>query len=220
MEHDFWHQRWAENQIGFHQPEVNPHLQACLGALGLRTRARIFVPLCGKTRDIGWLRDAGFDVVGVELSERAVEQLFDERGVVPEVAEAGALRVFRTEGIEIYAGDIFALDAATLGPVDAIYDRAALIALPEDLQARYAAHLVAITRAAPQLLITVLYDQSIAPGPPFSTDAARVKTLYAAQYALTCLKSEPIPEKLKGWIPARDEVWILRPLAGAEKALD
>lgn len=75
MEADFWHGKWARNEIGFHRSEANPLLVAHLDSLGLKPSARIFLPLCGKTLDIGWLLSNGFQVIGAELSEAAVVQL-------------------------------------------------------------------------------------------------------------------------------------------------
>ena len=80
MDSDFWHKKWEDNQIGFHRSSVNPLLVRFLSVLGLAPGARVFLPLCGKTRDIAWVRDQGFRVAGAELSRMAIEQLFDELG--------------------------------------------------------------------------------------------------------------------------------------------
>ena len=113
------------------------------------------------------------------LSPLAVAQLFDELGLAPEVAPAGPLTRFAAPGIEVFAGDIFELTPEKLGPVAAVYDRAALIALPPALRPRYADHLAALAPGAPQLLITLEYDQSLMDGPPFSVGAEEVRRLYA-----------------------------------------
>ena len=80
----------------------------------------------------------------------------------------GSHRRYSADGIDIFAGDIFEITADVLGPVDAVYDRAALVALPEGMRRRYAAHLAGITAVAPQLLVTFEYDQAEMDGPPFS----------------------------------------------------
>jgi thiopurine S-methyltransferase len=77
----FWHDKWQRNQIGFHEPQANPLLLAHFDSLSLRAGSRIFVPLCGKTLDINWLLARGQRVVGAELSEIAVQQLFAGLGV-------------------------------------------------------------------------------------------------------------------------------------------
>jgi thiopurine S-methyltransferase len=93
-------------------------------------------------------------VIGVELSERAVSELWSELGVSPKSSYEGALVHYHAPGLEVFEGDIFALNQAQLGPVDAIYDRAALVALPPEMRRRYAKHLVELSGGAPQLLLS------------------------------------------------------------------
>lgn len=211
MEHHFWHDKWARGDIGFHEPDANPLLVRHFDALGLAPGCRVFLPLCGKTRDIAWLLDRGHRVAGAELSRLAIEQLFAELGVAPEVAEAGKTLHYRAPDIDIYVGDIFELTRDTLGPVDAIYDRAALVALPESLRARYAAHLMPLTGTAPQLLICYDYDQSALAGPPFSISDEEVRRHYGDHYVMTRLESGPLEGGLKGKCPATENVWCLKP---------
>ncbi len=210
MEAGFWHDKWEANQIGFHKAEANPLLLEHLPALGLAKDARVFVPLCGKTLDIPWLLAQGMRVAGAELSVLAVEQLFDGMGVTPEVTEVGTLRRYSADGVDIYAGDIFDLTKAQLGAIDALYDRAALVALPDEMRARYAAHLADITGRAQQLVICFEYDQSKMNGPPFSVSPAEVERVHGAQYGLTVLHSGPMTGGLKGVVEAEETVWLLR----------
>ena len=210
MNAEFWHERWRENRIGFHQSAPNAMLVDHIGALNLAAGARVFLPLCGKTRDIGWLMSQGYRVAGAELSRLAVDQLFQDLGLTPEITEMGALARFRAPGIDIFAGDIFALDAEGLGPVDASYDRAALVALPPDMRAGYGAHMARITGGAPQFVICFDYDQSLMSGPPFSIDAAEMARVYGPHYRLTDHASAPVAGGLKGICPATERVWFLR----------
>ena len=207
MDPDFWHNRWEAGQTGFHQGKPNAFLVDHLNALNLPDGARIFLPLCGKTHDIAWLLSKGFHVIGAELSQLAIDQLFEDLGVTPEVTELGPLTRMSADRIDIYVGDIFELTKDTLGPVDATYDRAALIALPADMRARYAAHLTAITAKAPQLVITLQYDQGVISGPPFSVIEDELRKLYSAAYALTrlaCDNEAGVKDH-----PATEEIWHL-----------
>lgn len=209
MEASFWHQRWERNEIGFHGASANALLVKHLPSLRLPQQSRVFIPLCGKTLDIHWLLGQGFHVAGAELSELAVTQLFAELGVAPEIIQLGKLRHYRATHIDIFVGDIFDLTADTLGQVDAIYDRAAMVALPAQLRDKYTAHLTAISHAAPQLLICYLYEQSQMSGPPFSVDDAEVKQHYQAHYILHLLESADVAGGFKGHIPAEEHVWRL-----------
>lgn len=210
MHADFWHQRWEKNEIHFHESEANPLLVKHFSALLLAEGSRVFLPLCGKTLDIAWLLTQGCRVAGAELSKIAVEQLFAELGVTPAISQVGALAHYSAEDIDIYLGDIFDLSGAVLGSVDAIYDRAALVALPDTMRGRYAAHLTAITQHAPQLLICFVYDQSQLAGPPFSISNEEVNQHYGNIYDLTLLESAPMASGLKGQTPASENVWLLR----------
>lgn len=209
MQHDFWHKKWQECDIGFHNSNANPALVKHFHALGLAPNSRVFLPLCGKTLDIHWLLAQGYRVVGAELSPLAIEQLFDELGVVPAITQLDNLQHYCAPNIDIFVGDIFNLTAELLGKVDAIYDRAALVALPFDMRTHYTAHLKTITQCAKQLLICFVYDQNQLAGPPFSITDDEIKTHYSSDYQLQLLESTEVLGKLKGQCPACENVWLL-----------
>lgn len=171
---------------------------------------RVFLPLCGKTRDIGWLIRQGHHVLGAELSEKAVDALFHDLGIAPQVTKRGPLKHYAAENADIFVGDIFALTGETLGGVEVIYDRAALVALPENLRAEYTWLLADITQTAPQFLITFDYDQSQMDGPPFSVDLAEVLRHYETTYGVTLIKRAEVMGGLKGRCPALEEAWLLQ----------
>lgn len=212
MQHDFWHTRWQNQQIGFHLGAVNPLLAAHFQTLDLQAGQRVFIPLCGKTLDIHWLLSKGMQVAGAELNQLAVDSLFTELGITPSITQRGSLRHYSAEHIDIFQGDFFELDKALLGDVDAIYDRAALIALPPEMRIRYSQHLIHLTASAPQLLISFHYDQSLAEGPPFNVSAEEVAAHYAQAYDITLLADEFLPTGLKGKFPAQEKLWFLSPL--------
>lgn len=210
MEAQFWHDRWASNEIGFHKSEANPLLVKYVDDLSLTAGSRVFLPLCGKTLDIGWLLSRGYRVAGAELSAVAIEQLFADLGVPPTITKVGALDHYHAPQLDIFVGDIFQLTPALLGSVDAVYDRAALVALPQDMRARYAAHLVTLTAHAPQLLISFEYDQRAMDGPPFSVSQEEIRQHYGQRYDITVLTSLDVPGGLKGRCPATERVYLLR----------
>jgi thiopurine S-methyltransferase len=210
MDVNFWHQKWALNEIAFHQSEANPLLVKYFNELSLAKGSRVFLPLCGKTLDISWLLANGYRVVGAELSKIAIEQLFSQLAVEPEISSVGELEHYRAKNIDLFVGDLFDLSGTMLGPVDAIYDRAALVALPEAMRDRYTAHLTEMTNKAPQLLITFEYDQSAMEGPPFSVSNEEVKRHYGHRYDLTLLTSTDVPGGLKGKCAAKENVWLLQ----------
>lgn len=208
MEAEFWRRKWEAGEIGFHRAEPNPLLVRHFAALGLAPGARVFLPLCGKTRDIHWLLAQGHPVAGAELSRLAIGQLFDELGVAPEVTQAGALERWEAAGIVVHVGDVFDLDRAALGPVDATWDRAALVARPAGTRPRYAAHVAALTAGAPQLLVGYDYDQAAMAGPPFSTPEAEIRALYEGLYRVEALERRPADDRLRA-AAATETVWRL-----------
>ncbi|MET1081265.1 MAG: thiopurine S-methyltransferase [Pseudomonas sp.] len=190
MDEAFWQARWSRDQIGFHLPEVNPYLRRHWQGLALAPAGRVLVPLCGKTLDLAWLAAQGHRVVGVELAQKAVEAFFQEQGLLPEVAEEGAFVRYRVGTLELWCGDFFALQAHQLADCVALYDRAALIALPAAMRLAYAEHLARILPAGVRgLLITLDYDQARLEGPPFAVSDAEARERFAALGALQLLQA-------------------------------
>jgi thiopurine S-methyltransferase len=210
MEPDFWHKKWESNVIGFHKEEPNPLLVSNIEALVLSKGSRVFVPLCGKTLDIAWLLSQGHRVVGIELSVIAVNQLFESLQLEPTIIQKGKLTHYSADSIDIYVGNIFDLTKTDLGIVDAIYDRAAFVALPLEMRMRYSQHLIAITNSAPQLLVTFEYDQAVMNGPPFATTNLEINQHYQNVYDLTLLTTEVVEGGLKGQFEAVENVWLLK----------
>lgn len=193
MHADFWHERWQRNQIGFHQQSFNPYLQQYWPALGAAAGSRVFVPLCGKSGDMLWLRAQGHEVIGVELSPLAVAAFFEENGLAASVRTQGPFEVHEVDGLAIYCGDVFALAPDDLAGVDAMYDRAALIALPPAMRPVYAAKLRQLLPSGTRtLLVAIEYDQAEMDGPPFSVPETEVHALYASDCAIERLCADDI----------------------------
>lgn len=211
MEHDFWHSKWQKDETAFHEPEGNVFLIKHADVLLESAQPRIFVPLCGKTRDIHWLLSKGCHVVGAELSEIAIEQLFEDLKLTPTITAIGELKLYHNGALSIFVGDIFKVTQTLLGKVSGVYDRAALVALPDPLRKDYAAHLSQITQCAPMLLISFDYDQHIIPGPPFSVPLDTITSLYSTRYHIKLLEQAELEGGLKGKVAADTIVCTLTP---------
>ncbi|SFL29077.1 thiopurine S-methyltransferase [Nitrosomonas aestuarii] len=210
MKASFWHQKWEQGDIAFHESEVNTLLITHCKKLNLSKGSRVFLPLCGKTRDIAWMLACGYQVVGAELSELAINKLFDDLGVVPKISGFGELTLYRAKNIDIFVGNIFDVLAESLGLVDAVYDRAALVAMPANMRDQYTSHLMNITDAAPQLLITYEYNQQLMDGPPFSINEEELKHYYSAAYQIKPVESKKVAGGLKGKVASKETVWLLK----------
>jgi len=190
MDKEFWHDRWSSGRIGFHRSDVHPFLVRFLRRLKLRAGEGVFVPLCGKSRDMLWLKEQGFTVVGVEIVSAAVRAFFKESGLdaTPHAVPVGQL--FQAEGIDIYCADFFAMGPDEMSGCRAIYDRAALVAFPHDRRRAYAEHLIRIAPPLARILLVILeYEQSQMDGPPFAVTHSEVDQLYGSAYDIEVLET-------------------------------
>lgn len=196
MDADFWHKRWQENDIPFHEGRVNGYLKAYFGKLDCRQGDRVFVPLCGMALDMTWLREQGCEVLGVELSAIAAARYFEEGGVEYRSTREGRFEIFTGGGVTLLCGDLFDMDRAHFEGIRAIYDRAAYIAFDAPGRRRYAEFLCAmLPERAPVLLLTLEYPPNIMDGPPFSVGEAEVRARFGERYDVEHLETRDIIEK-------------------------
>ncbi len=189
MDRSFWQERWQRGEIGFHQARVNGLLSRLWPKLALPKDSTVFVPLAGKSQDMAWLASEGHSVIGVELSEIAVRDFFEESGLAPEVTSDGRFEISTVGPFKLYCGDFFNLTAEDLKDVTAVYDRAALIALPPEIRRRYAEALARVLpRDAVIFLISIEYPDGVLSGVPFSVSQAEIEKLYGSAFDLEILE--------------------------------
>ncbi|WP_028024108.1 thiopurine S-methyltransferase [Enterovibrio calviensis] len=210
MDQEFWHSRWAENRIGFHLTDTNPALVKHWNALKPQRNEAVFVPMCGKSVDLSWLACKHNEVVGVELSEIAVRAFFSEHLYTPLVtAISPIMKLYQFDEVSIYSGDYF---SAPLAQYPLIYDRAALIAMPDDLRQQYVERLLSLLKPGGRiLLVTLDYPQAQMDGPPFSVTADDVHSLFEG-YKITRLdrdENSDRPPKGKAASHFVEEVWLI-----------
>lgn len=217
MEAEFWLERWRHREIGWHLNEINSHLQDHWPKLDRPKGSPVFVPLCGKTLDLLWLVSQGYPVVGIEISQIAVEELFAEHRLTPAISREGAFLRYRVDELSVLCGDFFDLEPEDLAGVAAVFDRASLIALPPSMRPAYAARMRRLfPEGVDTLLITLSYDQAEMTGPPFSVQQAEVEQLYGETYRIERLASfDALPEsphfQRRGLTALREEVYRLKP---------
>lgn len=193
MDADFWLQRWTEGRIGFHRDGVLPLLEKHWPALSLTAGSRVFVPLAGKSLDMHWLAAQGHRVSGAELSPLAVQAFFAEAGLEPSVSSDADGLHHRAGPIDLVQGDVFALSDATLAAMDAVYDRAAIIALPPGMRRRYVDEVYGrLPVGCRGLMVTLEYPQAQKNGPPFPVDEAEVRTLFEPRWQVDLLERRDI----------------------------
>jgi thiopurine S-methyltransferase len=183
MRADFWHKKWQTNEIGFHQADTNPHLRKHWPDLTVAKGSQILVPLCGKSLDMLWLRDQGYEVLGVELSPLAVETFIKENNLEATVTDEEHFKRYQMEGITILLGDIFNLSNEEMASCTAVFDRASLVALPPEMREAYAGLMKGgLTPQCKILLVSMDYEQSEMEGPPFAVTTDEIVALYGDSY--------------------------------------
>ena len=214
MEHQFWHERWAKKEIGFHEGTVNQYLHDHWPELAGNGTGAVLVPLCGKAHDMWWLHDRGHAVIGVELSDVACKDFFEEGQEKAKVHPGEPFTKFAHDDLQLWCGDFFQLVPEDLKHVRLVYDRAALIALPPHMRQDYVDHLTAVIPDGTRiLLITLDYDTDIK-GPPFNVSDKEVLKLYSADYEIehiltnTLAKDHPFTKR-KGLAGATESVFRL-----------
>jgi len=215
MSHALWKQAWATDQIDFHQTRVNPLLQAYWPALALVAKARVFVPLCGKSLDMGWLLAQGCRVLGVEISPIAVAAFFEANALLPSQTRYGKFTRWHTDQVEILCGDYFDIRQADLADIDAVYDHAALQAFGSNMRKRYVNHMARILPlVCPVLLLSTSYPEAEDVASAFSIDA-EISSLYHTGFSIELLHGETSYESHPGHGHAtlahtEDKVYLLR----------
>jgi len=193
MDIAFWHARWEAGEIGFHQHDYHHFLQEFWPRLELQGTERIFVPLCGKSRDMLWLLEQGHSVLGVELSPIAVEDFFRENDLQGTKGANDRFSLVQMDELELWCGDFFDLTPSDLAGVGAVYDRASLVALPPEMRRRYADHLAKLLPAGSRsLLITLDYPQEQMNGPPFAVSPAEIEALFAKEFEIERLACKDV----------------------------
>ena len=171
--------------------------------------------MCGKSNDMLWLLAQGHQVVGVELSRLAVGAFFSENDLQPALRHQGDFLISEIDGLQIFCGDFFALQPAILGKIDAVYDRAALVALPDVMRLDYASRMSALLEPGVKiLLMTFAYPQQEMSVPPFSVQQEEVENLYHAWCDIKLLLSGDVletelPLKERGLSQLNEQVYQL-----------
>jgi thiopurine S-methyltransferase len=215
MDHAFWHERWQQNQIGFHNKAVNSHLQSFWPILQTAQNRKVFVPLSGKTKDILWLLEQGCEVVAVELSPLAVQALFAENNLQPEVFQTECFTVNQIDGLRVYCGDFFQLTINELDVCNVVWDRASLVALPVNMREAYADHMQHLLNPGSQILLVAFnYHQTEMQGPPFSVNQQEVQVLYGSWCDVQLLCTEDILDREphfrdRGLTSMQEQVYLL-----------
>ena len=200
VDNQHWLDRWKDDRIGFHEAGVNRHLQRWFPRLAPAAGSGVFLPLCGKALDILWCAQQGYEVIGIELSEIAIEAFFEENSLAFEREHDDRFEIYRAPQITLLQGDFFDLVPDDLQHCRLVYDRAALIAMEGDFRERYYDHMLSILPAAcAMLLITLEYDQDEMQGPPFSVPTDEMLQHYRDHFSIELLETNSVIDEGPRW---------------------
>lgn len=187
MQPQFWYERWMEDRIGFHQETINSQLEACWPR---SADQRILVPLCGKSLDLRFLADFG-SVVGVELSKIAIRDFFSEWDTAPLVSSVEGTSSSTANNVTLLEANFFDVPSSFAANFTHAYDRAAMIALPPEMQMDYVRKLSELLQSSGQVLcITIEYPEDELSGPPFSIGVDAMSARASPYFDIECLSSE------------------------------
>ena len=210
MEQQFWQEKWEANETGFHQDTTHPLLEKYYPKLDLEKGTRVYVPLCGKSIDMIYLMRQGCKVIGLELSEVAVQSFFIENDIEVSIASAGEYKHFQSSDIQIWCGDFFSMPGEIMGGFSTVYDRASLIALPPEMRLQYVDKMKQLSsRGIEILLIALEYEHGLVNPPPFTVVQDEVENLYGSWCDIELLEKAPATVKGK---PCYELVYRLRVL--------
>jgi thiopurine S-methyltransferase len=135
--------------------------------------------------------------------DKAVQSFFEEGGMTPEKEVMGGHQRYGCPPFTVIQGDVFALEENPV-QADAWYDRAAMIALPDEMRTAYVEQLRQQTKpGAVGLLITFAYPKEEMDGPPFALLDEDVQRYFAEGFEVEQLaKTDLEDEKGRGvsWI--------------------
>ena len=206
---DDWNNRWSTTHAGRWQlAGVHPFLLRYAHLLrdwDNRANKTVLVPLCGKSDDLFWLaQTAGLKkVIGIESSSVAITSLLKDYECT-RITENIECYSTLAGKITIYCGDLFDENMnSTLfgGPVDYIWDRAAIVALHWKDHDRYVKKLLSfqgtpVGKGKYDWLVGA-YWHTQHRGPPFDVDLAHLRHIFGQKVNVEQL--DEIDAFYSGW---------------------
>ncbi|KTD08194.1 thiopurine S-methyltransferase [Legionella jamestowniensis] len=217
MDQNFWLQRWQTSNIGFHSQEVNPLLKHCIESLNLPIGSRIFVPLSGKSIDMWWLAEQGYQVLGVELSTIACHDFFKEHNIHPKFSKKSGFEIYENKQLHLYCGDFFNLSKELLLTIDLVFDSKALVALPEMMRKKYVNHMKKLLANSPKAQLIIIAFETVFESnkPPFYVSKKEIEKLFGQAFQVKKIASitqKELPRHLQqqGYSEMTEAVYYLK----------
>jgi len=142
-----WIKCWDDTDTTWVLDHVHPclprHSKKLLG--NDTTGNKILIPLCGDTLALKWLADLGNIVIGIEISEKAIQSFFKNTDIVYDVEPMnsnpdGKIFISEDRTIQIFCCDLYELNPEhepKLRNIDAIWDSASFSAVEPEERMQY-----------------------------------------------------------------------------------
>lgn len=187
-----WKEKWKEGMARWHKSEVRKTLRKYLNDLTQEEpNVSILVPWCGKSLDIPWLCSEGYDVVGIELSEIAAQQLFQENNIPYSVSKEGEFVIYQAQDrkLKIITGSYYKVTPEIAGKFEAVWDVNAFGAAMPDNRQKYISVLMSLLKPKGRVLLSSWeYGEVPRDRAPFSLPCALVKELFQKKFEVTFLE--------------------------------
>ncbi|XP_029834896.2 probable thiopurine S-methyltransferase [Ixodes scapularis] len=188
---DYWSNRWETGNTPWNRPDIHPLLTAHENeVLANKRDAQVFIPLCGKAKEVKWFYDRGHRVAGLEYVEKTARQFFEENKLPYEEATCPVIncKILQTvdKRLRIFVCSVFDLKKESVGPVDIIWDRGALVAVNKEDRSRYISVMRPLMSPdCTYILISVVHDDDSYTGFPTSIPDDTVRELFGKEMKIT-----------------------------------
>lgn len=183
MEAPFWIQSWEKGgfHTSFHRKDIHPYVLEHLSPAELQGKT-VLVPLCGKSLDMLYLSSYAEKVIGIELVEQAILEFLEENQLsythpAPEIYQIG--------NITLLCRDFMTLTLDDIGRIDWVYDRAALVALPDEMRPQYLQTIDRLTDVHTKSLLITLEYFPLLESAPFSIPPKMVERYYRTSHFIS-----------------------------------
>lgn len=185
MDYEFWNKCWQRPSQPFHVDGEHPFLKWCYADI-FSAEQKILIPLSGKSLDAIALAERKFHTVSIEFNPLAVHQFFNDNNLSPLITSFDSDAnpndskfLYQVEHIDIWLADFFNVNSNDTGLLSQVWDRAALVALPDEMRKKYISHLKTLLKPKAIILTALMdYDDSEMSGPPFKITEQELKSLY------------------------------------------
>lgn len=175
----FWEALYAEGRDGWEMGGPHPSLVHLVETTP-PPRGRVAVPGCGRGHDARFLASRGYEVVGFDFAQAAVE---------------AARRLARQEGVNAHfePRDIFTLDRDFGQAFDGIWEYTCYCAIDPRRRAEYLKVMAAILKPGGWFLACFFPIRSGGGGPPFPVSRSEIRRVLAPRFRIEHAFPPPRP---------------------------